>query len=61
MIRQFLSNTNLEYHISYLNNCILIRRYEMIGNDTYIKVLKIKCTPNQYDKISNMLSNVLAY
>ena len=56
-IRQFISNTNLEYDISYLNNFIIIRRYEMLGNDTYIKVLKIKCTTKQYDKIINMLAH----
>lgn len=54
-IRQFISNTNLEYDISYLSNIIIIRRYEMLGNDTYINVLKIKCTAKQYDKIINML------
>lgn len=54
-IRQFISNTTLEYNISYLNNFIIIRRYEMIGNDTYISTLKIKCTEKQYDTISNML------
>lgn len=54
-IRRFISNTNLEYDISYLNNFIIIRRYEMLGNDTYINVLKIKCTDKQYDKIINML------
>ena len=54
-IRRFISNTNLEYDISYLNNFIIIRRYEMLGNDTYINVLKIKCTTKQYDKIINML------
>ena len=54
-IRQFISNAALEYDISYLNNFIIIRRYEMLGNDTYINVLKIKCTTKQYDKIINML------
>lgn len=54
-IRRFISNTNLEYDISYLNNFIIIRRYEMLGNDTYINVLKIKCTDRQYDKIINIL------
>lgn len=54
-IRRFISNTDLEYDISYLNNFIIIRRYEMLGNDTYINVLKIKCTTKQYDKIINML------
>lgn len=56
-IRRFISNTALEYDISYLNNFIIIRRYEMIGNDTYIKVLKIRCTEKQYGKIRNMLTH----
>lgn len=56
-IKQFTSNTNLEYDISYLNNLIIIRRYEMLGNDTYITVLKIRCTEKQHDKISNMLTH----
>lgn len=56
-IRQFIRNTALEYDISYLNGCIIIRRYEMIGNDTYINVLKIKCTEKQYAKITNMLTH----
>lgn len=56
-IRQFISNTNLEYNISYLNNFIIIRRYEMLGNDTYINVLKIRCTARQHDKIRNMLTH----
>lgn len=61
-IMRFMSNIALEeYNISYLNNFIIIRRYEMIGNDTYIHVLKIKCTQKQHDKIRNMLNNVLAY
>ena len=54
-IRRFISNAALEYDISYLNNFIIIRRYEMLGNDTHINILKIKCTTNQYDKIINML------
>ena len=56
-IKQFTSNTNLEYDISYLNNLIIIRRYEMLGNDTYINVLKIRCTEKQHDKIYNMLTH----
>lgn len=54
-IRQFISNTALEYDISYLNNFIIIRRYERLGNDTYINVLKIKCTVKQYDILYDML------
>lgn len=56
-IRQFTSNTNLEYDISYLNKLIIIRRYTRLGNDTYINVLKVKCTEKQCDKISNMLTH----
>lgn len=54
-INKFIANTNLEYDISYLNNIIIIRRYEMLSNDTFINVLKIRCTERQYDKIINML------
>lgn len=56
-LKQSSSNTNLEYDISYLNNMIIIRRYKVLENDTYINVLKIKCTEKQYDKISNMLTH----
>lgn len=56
-IKQFINNTNLEYDISYLNKLIIIRRYTMLGNDTYINVLKIRCTEKQFEKISNMLTH----
>lgn len=53
-IKKFIGNNKLEYKISFLEECIIIRRYKMLGNDAYIKVLKIRCTERQY-KIIDML------
>lgn len=53
-IKKFINGDDI-IDVIFEDNIIKIYKYVNILDDTYIKVLKIKCTAKQYDKIINML------